>query len=622
MAGLLLIGLPAAGIVWTASRSKPAWGDRGIEAYRRKEWAEAGELARGWLKSHPDDVEALRLLARSTARLGRDGPANAVFARLGESALQAEDLYLLALGLSRAGQAESALRLWERGLAMDPGHAETLAQVALVYTTRNRLVEAAREYERLAGIPGWEMGGELSLGALRAELNDPARASRILRRALGRAEAGSLDALALTRYRKLLARCLLRVGKPGEARPELDRVLGAGRDPEASWLLSRVFLQEGDKAGAALAIAQSGSYRADHPLDLEPGPHVGEGRCVECHRELSRAYREGRSHKTLLRGEELLDLPYPDGPLPDPADPGVTHCFLKTDGKVSVETRVEDKILRAVVDYAFGSPDRYVSLVGHDEKGRSHILRLSHYRQGPNDAGWLRTTGHTADAEGGRDFLGKPMDEADGVLKCLFCHSTNPQSILSGSGPESNDRAIGCERCHGPGGNHLKAVEARLSDMAIVSPAQGSGEGSLRLCAQCHAFHQELDLPRTDFFWVRFQGTSLPWSRCYTESEGTLDCVTCHDPHRNAERSASYYEAKCLSCHSQALPKDATHGDGKTRSAATHAGSTCPIDASKGCLGCHMPALPSKAHRTTFTDHYIRIRPETKPGPAPAHASK
>ena len=452
LVGFSLFALLAIGIAWTVSRSRSSWAERGELAYRRGEWSEAAEIARGWLKSRPEDPEGLRLLARSTARQGRDGPANALFSRLGESALKAEDFYLLGLGLNKAGQGDSALRLWEKSLADDPGRAETISQLALAYTARNRLVEAARLYERLAEIPGWEMRGELSLGGLRAELSDPDGASQVLRRALARDEAASLPPEVLARYRKLLARNLLRVGKPAEARTQIDAALQAGPDPEASWLLSRAFLQEGDKAQASSAVLQSGSYRADHPLDLEPGPYVGEDRCVECHRELAQAYHGSRFTTTLLRGKQLLDLPYPDSPVPDPTDPRVTHVYKKDEGKVRVETRVEDKILRAVVDYAFGSPDRYVSLVGHDEQGHSHILRLSHYRNGPHDAGWVRTTGHTADAEGGRDFLGKPMDEADGVLKCLFCHSTNPQSILSGTGPESKDRAIGCERCHGPGG--------------------------------------------------------------------------------------------------------------------------------------------------------------------------
>src|SRR5262245_9267020 len=113
-AGFLLLALFAAGTAWIVSKPKPSWAARGELAYRRGEWSEAAEIARGWLKSRPEDPEGLRLLARSTARLGRDGPANALFSRLGESGLEAEDLYLLGVGLNKAGQGDSAVRLWEK----------------------------------------------------------------------------------------------------------------------------------------------------------------------------------------------------------------------------------------------------------------------------------------------------------------------------------------------------------------------------------------------------------------------------------------------------------------------------------------------------------------------------
>ena len=196
---------------------------------------------------------------------------------------------------------------------------------------------------------------------------------------------------------------------------------------------------------------------------------MGESLCSECHKQIAHAYRDSRFTTTLVRGRDLLTLPLPDQPVPDPADPAVTHRFQRVESHIEVQTEAESKILKAVIDYAFGSPDRYFSLVGHDQSGFSYILRLSHYQQGPTDSGWVRTTGHTRDAEGGREILGKPMNVADGVLKCLFCHSTNPQAVLANSGPEANDRAIGCERCHGPGGNHLKAVDMKLPDLAIVT---------------------------------------------------------------------------------------------------------------------------------------------------------
>ena len=64
------------------------------------------------------------------------------------------------------------------------------------------------------------------------------------------------------KLRKLFARTFLGVGRPAEARPHLQSILARGPDPEASWLLSRVYLQQGAIAEAQQALAHTGSYRA------------------------------------------------------------------------------------------------------------------------------------------------------------------------------------------------------------------------------------------------------------------------------------------------------------------------------------------------------------------------
>jgi hypothetical protein len=157
---------------------------------------------------------------------------------------------------------------------------------------------------------------------------------------------------------------------------------------------------------------------------------------------------------------------------------------------------------------------------------------------------------------------------------------------------------------------HEKAVAARFRDLAIVRPSEASAEGRIRLCRQCHSLHQELPRPRTDSFWIRFQGTTIPWSRCYTESEGAFDCMTCHAPHHDTDRSEAHYNERCLDCH--AAPSQA----GPIRSAQPKApaarGSVCPVNGTSGCVGCHMPPFRSAPLHATFTDHFIRVHPDRK----------
>src|SRR5947209_4794807 len=63
---------------------------RAAHAYDESRWGTAAELARQVLKSREDDPAALRILARSSARLGHDDTALRIYSRrLGEQPLMA-----------------------------------------------------------------------------------------------------------------------------------------------------------------------------------------------------------------------------------------------------------------------------------------------------------------------------------------------------------------------------------------------------------------------------------------------------------------------------------------------------------------------------------------------------
>src|SRR5271157_495941 len=61
-------------------------------AYDRGEWSRAADLARERLKTDGNDLASLRLLARSSIRMGRDGAGALIYdERLGAEALEPED---------------------------------------------------------------------------------------------------------------------------------------------------------------------------------------------------------------------------------------------------------------------------------------------------------------------------------------------------------------------------------------------------------------------------------------------------------------------------------------------------------------------------------------------------
>ncbi len=579
----------------------------GIAAYEARDWAAAEKVARERLKTHRDDEEALRLLARSLFHQGRDQAALNVQARVSEPLRTADDYFLRGRAAVRLGKKEHGILAWRQALGKDNDHVETLLALEQTFSRLDLLNEAARAAERLAALPGWEARGDLMLGRIRAEQSDPAAAAEALRHALARPDQWH-GADRPERIRKQLARLLLRTGRPDQAREAIRQVAGASDDPEACWLLGRCDLQQGTLTGADVS-ASARSYRDAHPLEPEPAPFVGEAECRDCHQPIFDSQHHSRHARTFVHKERLPTLPVPDRPVADPDSPAAAHTFDRGGGDLSVQTRVEDRVLRTIVDYAFGSGDRGLTLVGHDRENRPFEYRLSHY---PDPVGWDVTSGQPRGTGQAALYQGMRIT-ADAVRRCLVCHTTNPRSITTRSGPESADVAIGCERCHGPGGHHLKALAAGADDPAIARPTLADGPAIVGLCGQCHSPRDpELPMIPGTIESVRFQGTTLTWSRCYTEGRDALDCVNCHDPHRNVETSTAWYESRCLDCHSTRPAGDRQPASIARRSARSRpaTGSTCPVQPERGCIECHMPRVKIPMAHATFTDHFIRVHRE------------
>jgi len=617
-AALLAVTACAVGLWYARSRTMTDPLSRAAHAYDAGHWASAVELARRALNIRHDDPAALRLLARSSARLGLDDTAIAIYSRrLDGKAIEAEDYVLLGQAHQRRGQLDAAARAWNKVLEAGQVSPRSLDELARLHVQGRRFEAAIPVTERLSLQPGWEARGSMMLGTIRAKLNDVPGAAESFHRALGLDSAEVDNSHDPTQLRKLIARTFLRMGRPAEARPPLQTILNRGPDPEAAWLLSRVCLQEGDKARAQEALEQAGSYRADNPMEAEPSPYVGEASCEKCHPAIFRDSLASRHTRSYYRGAQLKDLPRPDRPLSDPDDPKVTHTFRERDGALWEETRVGEEIYSALIEYAFGTSDRYLTMVSRDASGGYHIARLSYYDT-PQGRGWDRSSldkTHPS-RHRGAEFQGEAIGVRDGLAKCLYCHVTNPRTGRAPIGPEAADRAIGCERCHGPGGHHLAALQAGFLDLAIVNPAHDSPQAvTSKQCNDCHILDRSFrnDDP-TNPAWVRSQGVGWTLSRCNTESGGAFGCVTCHDPHKAARATGTAeYEGKCLTCHAASgQPVGNDQKSSATRAGAGPPSRACPVEPSKGCIPCHMPRVRIDSLHLDLTDHYIRVHREKR----------
>ena len=140
--------------------------------------------------------------------------------------------------------------------------------------------------------------------------------------------------------------------------------------------------------------------------------------------------------------------------MPDPDDPKVTHALVLQDSKLWEETRGGDEVARTVIEYAFGTIDRYLSMVSRNKSGEYHVARLSFYNTSEG-RGWDRSAldkTHSIHRAGQiASFQGEPISVREGAVRCLFCHVTDPFAFSGqdSNSPQAADRAIGCEHAMG-----------------------------------------------------------------------------------------------------------------------------------------------------------------------------
>lgn len=596
--------LTALGCYWAWSYLVPGELARGMASYARGDWPGARVYAERRLRAAPGDVSAMRLLARASARLGQLSDASKGYRRIPADALEAEDYYVLGAGLLRANQGSKALTSLETAIAKDPNHPEALRDLVKVYLDQERPTDAFDVARRLAGIKGWEAAGGVVLGAVHDARDERAAGADAFANALKADPSVARAPIPAHQVRLRLADDLLRTGRPAEARSQLMNVLSGGSDPVASFLLSRCYLQEGNLAEATSVLKQSNAS-ARSPMADEPAPYVGSARCAECHQAIYESQQVSRHARTYKPAQELLTLALPDGPVADPGIKSVSHTISRVDGRLSFETRSNDgDIYRALVDFALGSGDRGLTLMGRDQASKMRELRLSLYR---GDVGWDRTTGQPPTPHDPADCLGRPITPDD-LGKCVQCHATNARAVLEQAGPAAADHGIGCERCHGPAGNHVAAVALGFPDLAIARPKHTPGAGVMALCGQCHRAKGNDPHPLNPEA-IRFQVLTLAASACYANSEGKLDCVTCHNPHQNVSKSPVVYEAACLKCHGERT-KLASAPRGLRTPPESMRRVACKVNPTSGCIGCHMPSSSGRSLHASFTDHYIRIHNE------------
>ena len=299
--------------------------------------------------------------------------------------------------------------------------------------------------------------------------------------------------------------------------------------------------------------------------------YAGPAACQGCHASQFTTQSVSQ-HARALRPIAGTDIPERLAGQPMRERSGVRFDYARAAGGLAVTITKGAERTEALLEWAFGSGSQAVTPVGR-YKGAYFEHRISYYR-GPDQA--ARTIGHSGTPSASAEAaLGMRQDAAT-ITRCFTCHATNVRE-----GPELSAMIPGvtCERCHGPGSEHARRPgEARMKRTAAVA-----------LCAECHRMPET-----TDGAIVRFQLAGLSASACFRAS-GRLTCVSCHNPHQDAGRTAGPYVAVCAGCHT--VP--------------ARAGAACERNRKQNCLPCHMGKSTPLPH-LTFTDHRIRVYGRTR----------
>ena len=358
-----------------------------------------------------------------------------------------------------------------------------------------------------------------------------------------------------------------------------------------------------------LSQAQGPSMRNDGVASMRPwrpnakdANYVGPDACFKCHKEESvsqRATSMGSALEPISTAKVLSSHPILN------FKSGIFSYELARKGSQTIYS-VTDGVTSFVepLAYSFGQGKAGQTYV-FKHNGSFFETRVSFYRNTQN-LDW--TLGYPNEVPRSLEIAAGRQLSPDEVRDCFTCHATAAATAKELT-LERLVPGVTCEACHGPGGDHVAAMEAKnLKEKKIFNPGKmDADELAQEFCGSCHRSAEQVIANKAlqGLNSVRFQPYRLFFSKGHDPSDPRLTCIACHDPHSNPRIEESFYDDKCFACHrsvnslSSEKVADTQREEGRTA-------KPCPV-ANKACVSCHMPKVEIPGSHFQFTDHRVRI---------------